>query len=184
MATFHSIKPSCKNLVLDAGPLLSLSPLRGLAENYYTVPQVLNELKDNNARQHFEKLGLSAGVRIQVQNPDSASLAHGMFCPYASLSWKWNVKRRCWFLVIQFAKKTGDYSVLSHADICVLALTYGLDTKEKRQSAKEKVAQDELESPIDSDRPSRNQYRKTLHPSQERGKHKLRHPKGAKNHLW
>lgn len=26
-------------------------------------------------------------------------------------------------LVVDFAKKTGDYAVLSHADLCVLALT-------------------------------------------------------------
>lgn len=77
MSTLNAAKASCKSLVLDAGPLLSLSPLRGLAENYYTVPQVLNELKDKSAREHFEKLGLSAGVRIQVQTPDSVSLAHG-----------------------------------------------------------------------------------------------------------
>jgi hypothetical protein len=77
-------KPRCKNLVLDAGPLLSLSPLRGLAEIYLTVPQVLNELKDKRAREHFERLGLSAGVQVDVRNPDAASLAHGqhrsLFC--------------------------------------------------------------------------------------------------------
>lgn len=71
-------KPACKHLVLDAGPLLSLSPLRGLAEIYYTVPQVLNELKDKRAREHFERLGLSAGVKIEVQSPDAKSLTHGM----------------------------------------------------------------------------------------------------------
>ena len=70
-------KPHCKNLVLDAGPLLSLSPLRGLAETYLTVPQVLAELKDNRAREHFERLGLTAGVRIEVRNPDAVSLSHG-----------------------------------------------------------------------------------------------------------
>lgn len=64
--------------MLDAGPLLALSPLRGLAETFYTVPQVLDELKDKRAREHFERLGLSAGVKIQVQSPDSKSLAHGM----------------------------------------------------------------------------------------------------------
>lgn len=77
-------KPRCKNLVLDAGQLLSLSPLRGLAEIYLTVPQVLDELKDKRAREHFERLGLSAGVQVDVRNPDAASLAHGqhmsLFC--------------------------------------------------------------------------------------------------------
>ena len=72
-----STKPTCKHLVLDAGPLLSLSPLRGLAETYYTVPQVLEELKDKRAREHFERLALSAGVRIEVRGPDAAALTHG-----------------------------------------------------------------------------------------------------------
>ncbi len=54
-----------------------LSPLRGLAETFITVPQVLEELKDKRAREHFEKLGLMAGVNVKVQSPDPASLAHG-----------------------------------------------------------------------------------------------------------
>jgi len=74
--------PKCKRLVLDAGPLLSLSPLRGLAETYLTVPQVLAELKDNRAREHFERLGLMSGVKVEIRSPDAASLAHG-----ASMWW-------------------------------------------------------------------------------------------------
>ncbi|KAH8094839.1 Nin one binding Zn-ribbon like-domain-containing protein [Cristinia sonorae] len=104
-------KPACKILVLDAGPLLSLAPLRGLAEIFYTVPQVLEELKDKRARDHFRQLGLSAGVRIEVKAPDAGSLSH----------------------VINFAKKTGDYSVLSHADLCILALTHALN-KERAEA--------------------------------------------------
>ncbi|TRM68187.1 Nin one binding Zn-ribbon like-domain-containing protein [Schizophyllum amplum] len=105
--------PQCKHLVLDAGPLLSLSPIRGLAETYYTVPQVLEELRDPRARQHFEQLGLSAGVKVEVRAPDAASLAE----------------------VIAWAKKTGDYSVLSQADLCVIALTYALHQEEKKKAA-------------------------------------------------
>ncbi|KAL1740630.1 Nin one binding Zn-ribbon like-domain-containing protein [Schizophyllum fasciatum] len=105
-------EPQCKHLVLDAGPLLSLSPIRGLAETYYTVPQVLDELKDSRARQHFEQLGLSAGVNVAVRSPDAASLAE----------------------VIKWAKKTGDYSVLSQADLCVIALTYALHQEEKKKA--------------------------------------------------
>lgn len=77
MATPES-NPRCKNLVLDAGPLLSLSPLRGLAATYLTVPQVLDELKDKRAREHFEQLGLSAGVNIEVRSPTALSLSQGM----------------------------------------------------------------------------------------------------------
>ncbi|KAK0491158.1 Nin one binding Zn-ribbon like-domain-containing protein [Armillaria novae-zelandiae] len=102
-------RPKCKNLVLDAGPLLSLSPLRGLAETYVTVPQIIEELRDKNAREHLERLGLNYGVKIEVKNPSATSLA----------------------TVIQWAKKTGDYSVLSHPDLCVLALTHTLHEQAK-----------------------------------------------------
>ena len=71
-------EPRCKKLVLDAGPLLSLSPLRGLAQTYLTVPQVLAELKDNRAREHFERLGLMSGVKVEIRSPDAASLSHGV----------------------------------------------------------------------------------------------------------
>ncbi|KAG5654622.1 hypothetical protein H0H81_011597 [Sphagnurus paluster] len=119
--------PRCKNLVLDAGPLLSLSPLRGIAETYVTVPQVLAELKDKRAREHFEQLGLISGVNVRVQSPDAASLAH----------------------VIQWAKKTGDYSVLSHPDLCVLALTYALHEEAKKAKETQKDATEATEKPVD-----------------------------------
>jgi RNA-binding protein NOB1 len=76
--TLMSQEPRCKRLVLDAGPLLSLSPLRGLAETYLTVPQVLAELKDNRAREHFERLGLISGIKVEIRSPDAASLSHGV----------------------------------------------------------------------------------------------------------
>jgi PIN domain of ribonuclease len=81
MAVTQAQPPRCTNLVLDAGPLLSLSPLRGLAKTYLTVPQVLAELKDNRAREHFERLGLISGVNIEIKSPDAASLAYGVFDP-------------------------------------------------------------------------------------------------------
>ncbi|EAU84361.2 nin one binding protein [Coprinopsis cinerea okayama7 len=113
--------PKCKSLVLDAGPLLSLSPLRGLAESYVTTPQVLAELKDSRAREHFEKLGLMSGVKVEVRSPSPASLAE----------------------VIQFSKRTGDYAVLSHADICVLALTHTLHEEAKKRKEAEKASASE-----------------------------------------
>ncbi|TFK68211.1 hypothetical protein BDN72DRAFT_950622 [Pluteus cervinus] len=112
--------PRCQKLVLDAGPLLSLSPLRGLAGAFYTVPQVLAELKDKRARDHFEQLGLISGVRVEIRSPDAASIAH----------------------VTQWARKTGDYAVLSQPDICVLALTYAL-----QEEAKAAKASKETEAP-------------------------------------
>ncbi|KAK1231856.1 20S-pre-rRNA D-site endonuclease nob1 [Marasmius sp. AFHP31] len=115
-------KPECRTLVLDAGPLLSLSPLRGLAETFVTVPQVLAELKDKNAKEHLERLGLNYGIKIEVKNPSPASIAS----------------------VIQWAKKTGDYSVLSHPDICVLALTHTLhEEAEKKKETQPEAGRDD-----------------------------------------
>ena len=39
--------------------------------------------------------------------------------------------------MIQWAKKTGDYSVLSHPDLCVLALAYSLSEEDKKLKEKE-----------------------------------------------
>jgi RNA-binding protein NOB1 len=142
-------KPRCKNLVLDAGPLLSLSPLRGLAEIYLTVPQVLDELKDKRAREHFERLGLSAGVQVDVRNPDAASLAH----------------------VVQFAKKTGDYAVLSHADICVLALTHSLHVREQASLADDpkKSITNEIDDSVQSPPASPSDLSEDIHGENDEG---------------
>ena len=43
--------------------------------------------------------------------------------------------------VIQWAKKTGDYSVLSHADMCVIALTYMLNEEYKKGQAEKEECQ-------------------------------------------
>ena len=77
MLKMQATTTKVKNLVLDAGPLLSLAPLRGLAGRYLTVPQVLDELKDKRAREHFERLALTAGVQIEIRNPDAVALLKG-----------------------------------------------------------------------------------------------------------
>jgi len=128
-----SQKPKCKQLVLDAGPLLSLSPLRGLAESFITVPQVLAELKDKNAKEHLERLGLQFGIKIELKDPDPASLTAGWYRSLATWS-----RSSISFAVIQYAKKTGDYAVLSHPDLCVLALTHTLHTQAQKRKDSEK----------------------------------------------
>jgi RNA-binding protein NOB1 len=68
-----------KTLILDAGPLLSLTPLRNLATTYLTTPAVLAELRDVNAREHWERLKLLQGIEVQVREPDAVSMAKGTF---------------------------------------------------------------------------------------------------------
>ncbi|EJD53961.1 hypothetical protein AURDEDRAFT_180333 [Auricularia subglabra TFB-10046 SS5] len=115
--------PAVIDLVLDAGPLLSQTPLRGVAEHYYTVPHVISEIQDKSAREYLERLGLVAGINIQTRNPDTASLLKVIAC----------------------AKKSGDYAVLSQTDLAVLALTLSLH--EKAVAAAAKVEADATATP-------------------------------------
>ncbi|TIB61063.1 hypothetical protein E3P78_02917 [Wallemia ichthyophaga] len=96
-----------KRLVLDAAPLLTQAPIRGMAQEFYTTPHVIQELRDEKSKKHLEMLEIQ-GVHINVQQPDPIS--------YAKVS--------------SFSKLTGDYSVLSGPDMGILALTYALEVKE------------------------------------------------------
>ena len=71
-----SSKSSINHLILDAGPLLSLAPLRHLATTFHTTPMVLAELRDPRAREHWERLGLS-GVDVRVEKPSAEAMAKG-----------------------------------------------------------------------------------------------------------
>jgi RNA-binding protein NOB1 len=71
-----AVKPPVLHLILDAGPLLSLSSLSGMAEHFITTPSVLAELRDPRAREHWERLKM-LGKEVEVREPDAASLAKG-----------------------------------------------------------------------------------------------------------
>jgi RNA-binding protein NOB1 len=58
--------------MLNATPLLLLTPLKRLAKIYVTTPQVLAELRDPRAREHFQKL-VTEGLDILVKSPDVGS---------------------------------------------------------------------------------------------------------------
>ncbi|KAF9108075.1 Nin1 binding protein [Mortierella sp. AM989] len=91
------------HLVLDTSPFLrgGASKLRALADKFYTIPEVLNEIRDRQARNDLAMLPFD----IEVINPTEASVR----------------------AVAAFARKTGDYAVLSATDLRVLALTYQLE---------------------------------------------------------
>lgn len=78
----QTAQPPIKNLILDAAPLLTLTPLRGLASRYLIAPQVLAEIRDKRAREHFDRLSLMEGVEVEVREVDALSLAKGqlLFC--------------------------------------------------------------------------------------------------------
>ncbi|CDO94970.1 unnamed protein product [Kluyveromyces dobzhanskii CBS 2104] len=99
--------PHVKALVLDATPLItqSYTHYQNYAETFYTAPTVLQEIKDAKSRKNLE-IWQSLGT-LKVRHPSAAS-----------------IKR-----VSDFAKLTGDYSVLSANDIHIIALTYELETE-------------------------------------------------------
>lgn len=65
-----------QHLILDAGPLLSLTPLRHLATSFHTTAMVLAELRDPKAREHWERLALT-GVNVKVESPTAEAMAQG-----------------------------------------------------------------------------------------------------------
>lgn len=93
-------------IVLDAGPLLknepTVSTLISQCEHLLTVPSVLAEIKDKNARSRIETTLLPF---LTIRSPSDRSLR----------------------FVTDFSRKTGDLAVLSKADLLCLALTYELE---------------------------------------------------------
>ncbi|SCU85466.1 LAFA_0D15808g1_1 [Lachancea sp. 'fantastica'] len=95
------------SLVLDATPLIthSYSHYQHYAKTFFTTPTVFNEIKDEQARKNLD-LWLSLGS-LQLRQPRSDS-----------------VKK-----IGDFAKLTGDYSVLSANDIHIIALAYEVEVE-------------------------------------------------------
>ena len=93
-------------IVLDASPLLtnepSISTLLGKSERLFTVPSVIAEIKDQNARSRLDTIS-STFLTIRDPNPGSVKF------------------------VTDFARKTGDLQVLSRTDLQLLALAYELE---------------------------------------------------------
>ncbi len=100
-----SYKP-VHSIVLDAGPILkndpSVSTLLAKSDQLYTVPAIILEIRDSNARSRVETT-LFPFLTIRNPKPDSLKV------------------------VRDFARKTGDLPVLSTPDLQVLGLAYELE---------------------------------------------------------
>lgn len=94
-----------ENLVLDAHPLITqnYSTLSKFADFFYTTPTIFNEIRDENARKNLALWG--DNLKIRHPKPES-------------------IKR-----VTDFARLTGDYSVLSVNDLHIIALTFELEVE-------------------------------------------------------
>ena len=116
-------------VVLDTSPMLnntpSISTLLAKCEKLFTVPSVINEVKDRNARSRLEITTLPF---LTIRAPKLE-----------------NIK-----FVSEFSRRTGDFAVLSKPDIQVLALAYELDCERNggdwrlRKSPGQKIVGDAL----------------------------------------
>ncbi|KAF2125407.1 hypothetical protein P153DRAFT_370074 [Dothidotthia symphoricarpi CBS 119687] len=102
MATENSQKP-IHSLILDTGPLIknavSISTIINSAEELYTTPAILSEIRDEATRSRVKTTLMPF---LKIRNPRPASYE----------------------AVIAFSKKTGDHAVLSRQDLGILALAY------------------------------------------------------------
>ncbi|KAJ6070331.1 hypothetical protein N7467_011650 [Penicillium canescens] len=93
-------------IVLDAGPILKntppLSTLLAQCEEIITTPSVVGEIRDPDARARVETLYLPF-LKQRTPTPNSFNI------------------------ISEFARKTGDRTVLSRVDIEILALAYELE---------------------------------------------------------
>lgn len=94
------------SLVIDAGPIIkndpSVSTLLGQSETLYTIPAVINEIRDAATRSRVESTLLPF---LTFRSPNPASIK----------------------IIADFAGKTGDKEVLSTPDIHLMALAYELE---------------------------------------------------------
>lgn len=104
--TVSSPPKSVHTIVLDAGPIIKntppLSTLLAQCDEIVTTPSVVNEIRDPDARARVETLYLPF-LKQRTPNPNSFNV------------------------ISEFARKTGDRSVLSRVDIEVLALAYEIE---------------------------------------------------------
>lgn len=102
MATESSQK-SIHSIIIDTGPLIknaiSISTIVASAEVLFTTPAILSEIRDAATRSRVETTLMPF---LTVRSPSPASYE----------------------AVVAFAKKTGDFAVLSRQDLGILALAY------------------------------------------------------------
>src|SRR5579871_5422118 len=99
------VNKSVHTIILDAGPIIlgepSVSSLIQHCEELVSTPAVISEIKDEAGRSRLETL--RSFLILKKPNPDSVKV------------------------ITEFARKTGDLSVLSRTDIQILALAFELE---------------------------------------------------------
>ena len=93
-----------KHLVVDSGAIIKAERLEHVAEQYWTVQEVIDEIRDSKSKHVLNTLP----YELKIRKPSA----------------------ECMNAVIAFSKKTGDFRGLSVPDLKVLALTYMFEKEE------------------------------------------------------
>ncbi|KAL3784798.1 hypothetical protein HJC23_013838 [Cyclotella cryptica] len=105
-------------LIVDSGAIIKQSTFTHLhhsAKHFYTVPAVLNEVRDAKSRQHLEEFQMRLASLPASGDGNATKLETRLPSPSALAA------------VSEFARKTGDYPQLSGVDLQILALLYELE---------------------------------------------------------
>lgn len=68
-----STKDKVVSLVVDSAPLLKAIPLAHLADKFYTVPEVIAEIRDEQSREYLKRLPFE----FQIKTPSEEALKAG-----------------------------------------------------------------------------------------------------------
>ncbi|KYR00020.1 hypothetical protein DLAC_03517 [Tieghemostelium lacteum] len=96
-------KTTANYLVIDTNAIISWTKFETLAKELYTIPEVLEEVKDKQSQDFLSKFPFE--IKTRVPTPESIKA------------------------VVDFSLKTGDYPSLSTTDIKVIALAYTIEAE-------------------------------------------------------
>eukprot|EP00560_Eucampia_antarctica_P005142 CAMPEP_0197841998 /NCGR_PEP_ID=MMETSP1437-20131217/46485_1 /TAXON_ID=49252 ORGANISM="Eucampia antarctica, Strain CCMP1452" /NCGR_SAMPLE_ID=MMETSP1437 /ASSEMBLY_ACC=CAM_ASM_001096 /LENGTH=828 /DNA_ID=CAMNT_0043451819 /DNA_START=48 /DNA_END=2535 /DNA_ORIENTATION=- len=129
--------PKYKSLIVDSGAIIkhsAFSTLYNSASEYYTVPAVLDEIRDKKARSHLESLPF----QLQIRQPTNEGISKVTeFSRLTKKSFRvitFSVTNKATTnegisKVTEFSRLTGDYQSLSRVDLQILGLLYDLEAE-------------------------------------------------------
>lgn len=94
---------SIRRLVVDSNSIINQTLSPSLADEFYVVPEMLDEIRDRRARNYLQSLSFP----LIMKSPSEIAI----------------------HTIVEFSKKSGDIASLSLIDIKVLALTYMLQSE-------------------------------------------------------
>lgn len=114
--------PKIGQLVIDTNAIVHGTTLVNVAREYYTCPEVIDEIRSSHSRQYLDQLPFE----IKIEDPTESAMRAGNDDSTRDMPY---LKVTLCILVIEFSKKTGDFASLSMPDIKVMALTYTLEER-------------------------------------------------------